>query len=350
MDRLIIEAPADELFALINAAWTTQVIRTACVLRLPDRIAAGNVDVAALAAAADCDTAALARLLRAMASIGLCEAIAEQHDRQHDSEHYRLTSMGARLCADAPDSLHHWARHAGGPLWQRLGEMPESIRSGRSWPERLHGEDGYARLATDAAAERVFHRAMVELTCQAVQHIVPALEIGAAGLVVDVGGGSGALLATVLERHPGVQGVLFDQASALTEATQVLERAGVAARCRITAGDFFTAVPEGGDLYLLKSVLHNWDDARCGAILRHCAQAMASDGRLVVIERVVPEAPGRSSHHRATARTDMNMAVSLAGRERRLDEYAQLFAEVGLALTHVRETAAEWSLLEARHG
>ena len=97
-------------------------------------------------------------------------------------------------------------------------------------------------------------------------------------------------------------------------------------------------------------MLHNWDDGRCRVILRHCAQAMAPDGRLVVIERVVPEAPGRSSHHRSTARTDMNMAVSFGGRERRLDEYAQLLAEVGLALTHVRETAAEWSLLEARRG
>ncbi len=331
--------PADELFTLINAAWTTQVIRTACVLQLPDRIAAGTGDVGALAAAASCDPRALARMLRAMASIGLCEANAKQR--------YRLTAMGERLCADAPKSLHHWALHAGGPLWQRLGEMPESIRTGRSWPERHHGQDGYARLAIDAAAERVFHRAMVELTHQALQHIVCTLEVGAAGLVVDVGGGSGELLGAALARSPAAKGVLFDQAAALADAARVLERAGVAHRCHITAGDFFTAVPEGGDMYLLKSVLHNWDDERCRVILRHCAQAMASHARLVVIERVVPESPGSSAHHQATARTDMNMAVSLGGRERRLDEYTQLFADAGLALAHVR-TSAEWSALEAR--
>jgi precorrin-6B methylase 2/DNA-binding HxlR family transcriptional regulator len=332
--------PADELFALINAGWTTQLIRTACVLQLPDRIANGTGDVAALAAAAACDPGALARMLRAMASIGLCEANVEQH--------YHLTPMGERLRAEAPESLHHWALHAGGPLWQRLGEMPESIRTGRSWPERHHGQDGYARLATDAGAERVFHRAMVELTRQAVQHIVLTLKIGTAGLVVDVGGGSGELLGAVLARSPAAQGVLFDQASALADAPRVLERAGVAQRCRITAGDFFIAAPEGGDLYLLKSVLHNWDDEHCRVILRHCAQAMASHGRLVVIERVVPQAPGSSAHHQATARTDMNMAVSLGGRERRLDEYTQLFADTGLVLAHVPKTTAEWSLLEVQ--
>lgn len=339
MERPADEDPADGLLDLINASWTTQVVRTACVLGLPDLVASGTGDVAGLAAAARCELASLERLLRAMASIGLCEATAQRH--------YRLTPMGERLCADAPRSLHHWALHAGGPLWQRLGEMPESIRTGCSWPERHHGQNGYARLATDADAERTFHRAMVELTRQSLRHILATLDIGAARLVVDVGGGSGELLGAVLARWSGVQGVLFDQASALAEATRVLERAGVAHRCRITAGDFFAGVPAQGDLYLLKSVLHNWSDECCRVILRRCAQAMARPGRLVVIERVVPETPGSSPRHRTAARTDMNMAVSLAGRERRVEDYARLFDDAGLALAQVSATAGEWSLLEA---
>jgi trans-aconitate methyltransferase len=343
MQQPINEEPADELLALINAAWTTQLIRTACLLELPDRIASGLSDVAALAGAAGCDRDALDRMLRAMASIGLCDAIARQS--------YRLTPMGERLRADAPESLHHWALHAGGPMWQRLGELPESIRTGRSWPERHHGQDGYARLATDAIAERIFHRAMVELSRRVARQVSLALaaDRGEAGLIVDLGGGSGALLCALLERCPDAQGLLFDQASAMAAAPQILEQAGVAQRCRITAGDFFAAVPEGGDLYLLKSVLHNWDDEHCRLILRHCASAMAGHARLAVIERIVPEKPGSSLQHRAAARSDMNMAVSLGGRERRRDEYAQLIADTGLALAHVREVSAEWSLLEARH-
>lgn len=334
------DEPGAELLALINGGWSVQVIRTACVLQLPDHLARGPRTAEALAADTGCDATSLDRLLHAMAALGLCETGAA---RQH-----RLTATGELLRRDVPGSLCHWALHAGGGLWQRLGDLPEAVRTGASWTQRHHGVDGYDRLAAEADAQRVFHRAMVELTQQAVPHLVLALQLGSSRWVVDVGGGQGALLGAALASAPGAHGVLLDRPAALAGAVEVLERAGVADRCRIEAGDFFEAVPGGGDAYLLKSVLHNWDDPRCRQILRQCRRAMRPTARLLVIERVRPDEPGSGTRHRAVARTDMNMLVSLTGRERTEREYAALFADTGLQPPTLRETAAEWSVLETR--
>jgi hypothetical protein len=333
--------------ALINAAWTTQVIHAACVHRLPDHIASGKTDVAALSTAAGCDADALARLLRAMAAIGLCEAAPAIDGAT--TPRWRLTSMGENLRVDDPGSLHHWALHAGSTMWQRQGELAEAVRTGRNWSQRRGAAHSYEHLAADAAAAAVFHRAMVELARIALPGIVPLLEIGGApAVVVDVGGGRGELLAAVLAQHPAAHGVLFDQPGALDGALALLAQAGVADRCRLEGGDFFEAVPEGGDLYLMKSVLHNWNDERCIALLRVCAAAMPPRARLLVIERVMPDDAGCSAHHQACARSDLNMLVSLTGRERRVTEYERLFAAAGLAATARREGEGEWSVLEAR--
>lgn len=329
-----------QLLAMINGAWVTQVVRAACVLDLPEHLSCGPADTLTLAAASGCSAAALQRLLLAMAALELCEC-----DARHD---WRLTRRGELLRRQVPGSLHHWALHAGGGLWQRLGELPQTVRSGVSWPERHHGVGGYQRLADDAAASAVFHHAMVELTRQAAPALLALFELESARCVVDVGGGQGELLGAVLQRAPAARGVLHDQAAALAGAAERLERIGVAARCRIEPGDFFVGVPAGGDLYLLKSVLHNWDDASCRRILARCAEAMAPPARLLVIERLRPDAPGHGPRDREVARTDLNMLVSLSGRERRRGEYARLFADVGLGLVSVRETGGEWSVLEAR--
>jgi hypothetical protein len=325
---------------MINGAWVTQVVRAACVLQLPDHLSHGPVDTTTLAAASGCDAHALERLLLAMTALELCGSERPQV--------WRLTPKGRCLCRDAPQSLHHWALHAGGGLWQRLGELPEAVRTGSSWPERHHRVGGYERLAADAQAQAIFHHAMVELTRQAIPSLIPLLALDPVRRVVDVGGGRGELLGAVLLQAPAAHGVLHDQPAAVQGAAELLERIGVAARCRIEAGDFFAGVPAGADLYLLKSVLHNWDDGACRRILARCVEAMPHDARLVVIERVRPECAGHGLRDREVARTDLNMLVSLSGRERAANDYAQLLATAGLRLTSVRESGTEWSLLEAR--
>jgi hypothetical protein len=332
--------PAADVLAMINGAWVTQVIRTACVLDLPEHLARGPLGTAALAAAAGCPVDALERLLRAMAALKLCEAA--------DGLHWQLTTQGACLRRDAARSLHHWALHAGGGLWQRLSDLPGAVRTGGSWPRRHHRVGGYARLAADPAGQAVFHHAMVELTRLAAPSLIPLLGLEGVRHVVDVGGGQGELLGAVLAAAPHAQGVLHDQPAALEGAAAVLARAGVAARCRIHGGDFFTWVPDGGDLYLLKSVLHNWDDASCVRLLGRCREAMTEGARIAVIERARPERPGHATRDREVARTDLNMLVSMSGRERHVGDYRRLMDAAGLALQSVRDGATEWSVLEAR--
>jgi hypothetical protein len=343
------EVSAQALLELINAAWTTQVIHATCALGLPDHMAAGTTDVAALSAAAACDADALARLLRAMAAIGLCEIGTDAAVNADSPTHWRLTAMGHRLCTDDPWSLRHWALHAGGPMWQRQGELADAVRTGQSWSKRHGTEHSYAHLLTDTAAAEVFHGAMVELTRHAVPRVVPLLEVGDARVVVDVGGGRGELLAAVLERHPLAVGVLFDQPTALVGARAVFDRAGIAERCSLEGGDFFEAIPEGGDVYLMKSVLHNWDDRHCTVLLRACAATMPHGARLLIIERVMPDKPGSGAAHRACARSDLNMLVSLTGRERCAAAYERMLVGAGLTPTATRESSADWTVIEARH-
>jgi len=331
----------EAVMGMINAAWTTQVLRTVCELDLADHIARRPVGTAALGAATSCEPQALERLLRAMAALGLCE--------RDDAGQHRLTPLGELLRKDAPRSLHHWARLSGGSIWRRFSELPESVRSGTSWTQRHRSMGSYEWLQADAEAEEVFHRAMVEATRYAADRLLPSLDLADARCVVDVGGGSGALLAAVLQHWPALRGVLFDQPAAIARAPAVLDAAAVAARCRLEAGDFFAGVPPDGDAYLLKSVLHNWDDARCRTILRHCAAAMSGASRLLVIERVRPDAPGSLSDHRAVAFTDLVMLVGQTGRERSEPEYRALLAGAGLRLNAVRPTSSEWAVLEACH-
>ena len=244
---------------------------------------------------------------------------------------HALTGLGELLREDHQQSLRAWALLAGGVIWQRWAELDQSVRSGVSHRRRHGGDDGFDDLAHNPAAAAQFYRAMVDITRSIAGAVARAIDPEGVQRVVDVGGGGGELLAQGLATHPSLRGVLFDLPHGLDSAAAVLEQAGVAARCTRVAGSFFDGVPEGGDVYLLKSVLHNWDDERCAQILRHCRAALAPRGRVLAIERVVPDRIGTSARDRAVARSDLNMLVALSGRERRRSEFSALFEASGLA-------------------
>jgi orsellinic acid C2-O-methyltransferase len=212
-----------QLLALIEASWTTQAIRAACLLDLPQHLAAGAQDLATLAANTRSNAAALRRLLLALATIGVC--------RDDGADRFALTATGTLLCGDHAQSLRAWALQVGGPQWQRLGELAVSVRSGQSWHQRHQGRGSYDALADDPDNAAVFHRAMVELTRRVAADVLQAVDFSGAKRIVDVGGGSGELLAAVLVANPAARGVLFDQDHAIAHALPVLQRAGVAARC-----------------------------------------------------------------------------------------------------------------------
>ncbi|MDF3837594.1 methyltransferase [Cupriavidus basilensis] len=329
-----------QLLSQINASWMTGAVHAACRLRIPEHLMPGPRSVTALAAASACHPSSLWRLLRALVSLNLCS--------EGDDGAFALTQAGALLLEDHPRSLRAWAMLCGSVHLTRWGELDECVRSGLSYHVRHAGEDNFIHLNGNAEGATLFNRAMIELTRSVAEDLLRAVDLGHARRVVDVGGGSGALLSAVLVAYPAATGVLFDLAHAIGSAGAEMARAGVARRCELVAGSFFDdAVPAGGDVYLLKSVLHNWDDVRCAHLLGNCHRAMPPGARLLVVERIVPDRLGQSERDRSICRSDLNMLSALSGRERREAEFQVLLAQAGLTVASVTATAGEFSVIDA---
>jgi orsellinic acid C2-O-methyltransferase len=327
------------LLELIGASWMTQAITAAAELRIADRLAAHPLTADELAPAVGCHPASLRRLLRALASLDVT--------REQDDGSFALTDMGALLRSDRQPSLRSWAMWWGHYLWPIWGDLQQSVKSGRSRRELATGRSGYAHLEADPEAAAVFNAAMVELTALSAAELNRAVDFSTARHVIDVGGGYGELLAAILRAHPALRGTLFELPHALAGARARMQQAGVADRCEFVGGDFFESVPGGGDLYLLKSVLHNWDDDKCGVILRRCRQSMRRDARLLLVERVLPQRMRPCAADRAAARTDLNMLIGVGGRERNRAEFALLLGAAGFTATRFVPTPLELSVIEA---
>ena len=276
--------------------------------------------------------------MRALASLGLC---AEQEDGS-----FELTSMGSLLRTDAPSSVRSWAIWCGRYQWPVWGNLLYSVKTGENARTLVTGRKGYEHLDRDPEAASIFNRAMVELTQLVAGEVAHVYEFSAVRRLVDVGGGYGELLSVILAAHPKMHGILFDLPHAVDGAAARLAKAGVSQRCEIVAGSFFESVPSGGDVYLLKSVLHNWDDDRSSVILGNCRRAMSKEGKLVLVERVMPARMKGSAAERATARTDLNMLVGLGGRERTEVEFAALLASSGFKAARFLSTALDFSVIE----
>ncbi|HEY6353235.1 MAG TPA: methyltransferase [Burkholderiaceae bacterium] len=209
------------------------------------------------------------------------------------------------------ESLAAWALFCGQRIWRNWTHLADSVRSGSSATRRSGGQDDFAHLDADPPAADLFHRAMTNLTRPVAAAFAASIDLEGELRVVDVGGGYGQLLVALLLAHPRLRGVLFDLPHAIEPAVAQIARLGLIARCELVSGSFFDSLPAGGDVYLLKSVLHDWDDAHCVRILQHCRQAMAGrpGARLFVIERLAPEHFAATPRDRAIARSDLNMPI-----------------------------------------
>lgn len=326
---------ASALRQLIMGFRTTQLIFVAAKLGLADHLQHGAQTPQRLAQAVAADPQALYRLLRALASLGIFTELPDGA--------FALTPLAEYLRSDVALSVRSLAVLYGEEwLWRAYGQMLHSVRTGQPAFEQVHGEPLFDYLSgrTEAAAQ--FDEAMSGYSAQEADAILAAYDFSTVTRLVDVGGGHGTLQAALLHTYPHLSGIVFDRAPVIAGARRLLDEAGVGGRSDCVAGDFFTAVPEGGDAYLLKSVLHDWDDADASRILRVCRQAMAEPARLLVIERVVPE--GNTS---AEAKLfDINMLVVLGGRERTEREYRALFGAGGFRLTRVIPTQSPLSVIE----
>jgi SAM-dependent methyltransferase len=277
--------------------------------------------------------------MRALTSLDICV------EREDGS--FGLTATGSVLCTDASNSLRSWTILCGKYLWPNAGDLLHSIRTGETARQRAGQPGPFKFLENDKEAAAIFDRAMAEISRLVAGEVLFYCSFDGIQRVVDVGGGSGGLLAAVLNAHPELHGVLFDLPHVIREAKADLTKAFQAGRCELVAGDFFESIPMGGDIYLLKAVLHDWDDEQSAAILRNCRRAIPSNGRLLLIERAVPERFEGNPIHHAIARMDLHMLVEFGGKERTEAEFRSLLEGAGFKLSSAVATSTEFSILEA---
>jgi hypothetical protein len=331
-------SPAETLIGLLTIFRLSRAIQLAARLGLADLLRDGPRDAGEMAAATGTDADALGRLLRALAGFGVFASDGKGR--------FRLTPLSDCLRADAPGgSLRGFALLMdSAESWQSWGNLDHSIRTGRPAFEAAFGETFFTYMSTHPEIARIFDEAMSGRSRAESAAFVAAYDLSFARTVVDVGGGHGTLLAAVLQASPSAHGVLVDLPHVAEGARDAFAEAGLAERCRVEPGDFFASVPEGGDLYLLHKIIHDWDDARAATILARCRAAMGATSRLVLLEAIMPtdDAP----HHARLL--DLSMMVWPGGRERTEREYRALLASAGLRLTRVVPTATEAvSVIEA---
>ena len=328
-------AHRDHLLALVNASWTTQTIGAALRLGVPAALADGARDLDTIAKRAGAHAPSLRRLLEALATLGLVG--------REDGDQWSLAGPGRLLLEDVEGSLAAWAEFCAGPSWNVWRSLADSVRTGAC----QRGDRGFSDFEDDAEAAAVFNRAMRDLTGPIATAFADRVDLDLSARVVDVGGGSGELLAAVLARHPMATGRVFDRPHAAAGAARCFNERGIGGRAVFVAGDFFESVPGDANVYLVKSVLHDWDDAKATGILRRIAAATSADARVFVLERLRPEPAGESTVDRAIARSDLNMLVGTGGRERSEAEYAKLLDSAGLRHVRTVELVPGYGAIEA---
>lgn len=331
-------ARAETLLDLIGGKWSTQAIGVAAQIGLADHLAGAPKSLDALAHATGCDAPSLRRLLRALESLGLCEAC--------DDNAFRMTACGELLRSDSPQSLRSYAVWTAQYQWQTWGRLLDSVRSGESARGAAGGNYGHVRQDPQAAA--IFNRAMEEVSALIARPVALATTFASASVMVDVGGGHGELAIAVLTAHPHLHGIIFDLPHAMDGACANISRSGLAGRCEAIAGSFFESIPPGADLHLMKSVLHNWDDAHCGELLARSREALAPGGRLAIVERLLPERVTGAAIEHLVLRGDLNMLVGLGGRERTLVQFEELLGRAGFHLSAHDAMPFGYCLMEAR--
>ena len=318
----------------MTGAWTTQAIAVAAELRLADHMAERrDATVERLASATGTGADSLRRLLRYMAGLGIVE-------RSDDS--YALTELGQLLRTDANPSLHPLALLYGGPFYRSFGDLLYSVRTGREAFDHVFGKHHFEYFAERPELGDLFDRAMAS-SASIFGRVAEIVDLSAARVVVDVAGGNGQLLAQILRAAPHMRGVLLERPHALEAARSTLEAAGCVDRCELIAGDFTTAVPPGGDIYILSRVLHDWDDQRCRMILERCAETMSPQAELLILERLLPEDDSPS----LALAWDVHMMCNVGGRERTAGHYRRLLWESGFESTGRHQLPLEFAVLRA---
>jgi hypothetical protein len=321
---------------MISGTHISRAVYLVAELGIPDMLADGPRTTAELSQATGTHEPSLHRVLRLLASLGV---LSEQHGAG-----FGLTVLGERLRSDVAASMRAWAR-----LVDQAGAFPvfepivETVRTGRPGFEIARGITWIEYLTRHPQQAAGFQAAMSERTAAFAPSVATTYDFSQMRTVVDVGGGTGTLLAAIVQAHGHLRGVLFDLPGMMAEAQTTLEAAGVADRCEVAGGDFFEAVPQGADAYLLANVLHDWDDARAVEILGACRRALPDRGCVLIIERLIGDDPTQTL---PVFLSDMMMLVVTGGQERTNAEYGRLLTEAGLRMGRVQPVTAPYGVIE----
>ena len=328
--------PHLQLIQMGVASWVSAVVYAAAKLGIADHLTAGPRSAVELASTTRTHAPSLHRLMRTLAGLGILT--------ERDAQRFALTPLGEALKTGAPGSARATLMAFCGPaFWHSWEEILYSLETGKTGFEKACGMPLFEYLAQHPEEASYFSEAMVGFHGSEPPAVARACDFSGVTTVVDVGGATGNMLAAILSRHAALRGVLFDRPHVVSDAPALLKARGVEARVTIEAGDFFERVPPGGDAYLLSHIIHDWNEDQCLTILGHCRNVMKPDGRLLIVETVLPT--GDTPHQGKVQ--DMVMLVVPGGQERTEAEYATLLGKAGFRLSRVVPTESVVSVVEA---
>jgi SAM-dependent methyltransferase len=327
------ETTEQMLNRMIVGSWVTQAIYVAAEIGIADLLAAGPRTADELARETGTNGASLYRVLRALASVDIF--------REDDEGRFSLTPLGKLLSSDAPGSKRSLARMAGAEFYRSWGGLLSSVETGSAAFDKVFGKPFFHYMNANPDRWRIYDDAMTGIHDSETIPVLDAYDFASFRTVVDVGGGNGLVLASILGRHPGMRGVLFDLPAVANRAEMSMAGSVESDRCRVVGGDFFSSVPSSGDVYLLRHVIHDWEDGEAVTILRNCRDAMQPGGKVLVVETVIP-----SGNEPCFGKWLDLMMLVVGGRERTREQYVELFSAAGLQLTRVVPTDHEVSVIE----
>jgi len=325
----------NRMLQMIAGYWKTQIARAAAHYSLADELAKGPASAAEIAARQSTDPDATLRLLRACARVGLVVVDADGR--------FASTELLDTLRRDAPGSLRNQVLTSGGPgYWLPWGKLIDAVRTGERQTMPTLGQELWEHYAAQPDEAAAFTNVMSEMSAMAAPAVAGLIDTQTTRVAADIGGSAGVLLHALMEANPALEGVLLERPDIIPAAVAAAKRLGLEERFSAIAGDFRVSVPKA-DLYLLKHIVHGWDDASCIRILENCARAMNPGGRVVVIEYPLdePNAPGFLPF------MDLSLLLMTSGRERTVAQYRELLAAAGLSLAKVTPTGASVAVMEA---
>ncbi|KST68511.1 methyltransferase [Mastigocoleus testarum] len=332
-------SPPEALIQMIAGKWVSQSIYVASSLGIADLLKDGAKHIDEIAQATGTYSPKLYRLLRALASIDVFIEIEEYK--------FALTPIAEYLRSDIPNSLRAFSRIEGDEWsWRSWGEILHAIKTNQSLFHRLYQvENAYEYFTKNSKSADLFNNAMTSLTRNTIIPVIlDSYDFSCVEKVVDVGGGHGALIASILTSYPQISGVLYDLPHVTAEASRLLHEEGVAKRCEIVSGDFYVSIPSGGDAYILSQILHNFDDDHCIKILKNVRHAMAEKGKLLVIQAVI--SPGNEPCFNKFLDLALMISIDSGGQERSESRYCQLFEAAGFLLNQIVPSSAPVRVIE----